>query len=147
MVLVLMTLLAAADERPSDAELLARAEASFAAGLDARRQSARARELFAAAARDYGALHARGYHNADLYRNQGNACLLADDVAGAVLAYRRGLRLAPNDRGLQRGLAAARERVVGPTPAAFGRPPDDDRPQQRNVRPLRAATGPRLSTE
>src|SRR5204863_7868 len=73
-------------------------------------------------------LHRRGAENAELYRNLGHASLLADDLPRAVLAYRRGLRLAPADGELQAGLEEARKRVVFATDTGFGRPPDDRRP-------------------
>ena len=46
----------------------------------------------------------------------------------AILSYRRGLRMAPTDPGLQAGLAEARRRVVYAGAGGFGRPPADSRP-------------------
>ena len=55
----------------------------------------RSEQLFAQAA-------AVGVRNADLYTNQGNAALQAERLGGAVLAYRRALRLSPDQpRALQ----------------------------------------------
>ena len=112
----------------SDAGLLARAEASFAAGLGVRGQPSRARPLFRTAAEAYRKLHDRGLRNADLLRNEGNAWLLADDLPRAILAYRRGLRLDPADRSLQECLTFAREQVFYPFQGSFGRPPTNNRP-------------------
>ena len=49
-------------------------------------------------------------------------------MPGAILSYRRGLRLAPTDPHLQAGLIEARSRVVYAATGAFGRPPNDRRP-------------------
>src|SRR5205814_6935189 len=51
----------------------------------------------------------------------------AGDTARAVVAYRRGLRHDPASRGLQEGLAAAREGGARKG-ISRGRPPSDDRP-------------------
>jgi hypothetical protein len=118
----------AAAAAPSDTELLARAERSFAAGLRLREQPERARPLFRAAAEAYAQLRQRGFDNADLDCNEGNAWLLAEEVAPAILAYRRGLRLDPVNDGLHEGLTCARERVRYASSGSFGRPPSDDRP-------------------
>src|SRR5262249_5029636 len=70
-------------------------------------------------------LRLRGVHNPTLYRNLGNANLLADDVGRAIFAYRVGLRLAPNDPSLRAGLVEGRKRVVySPADPRFGRPPE-----------------------
>src|SRR5262249_38625402 len=53
--------------------------------------------------------------------NEGNAQLLAGVVPQAILAYQRGLRLAPNDARLRENLAYARQRVA--YPGERGRPP------------------------
>jgi tetratricopeptide (TPR) repeat protein len=113
----------------SDAELLQRAETAFHAGVQLRQtKPGRALQSFREAAADYEELHRRGAENADLERNAGNAWLLAGDLPRAILAYRRGLRLAPNDGDLREHLAAAREEVVYPPPGGFGRPPVDQHP-------------------
>jgi hypothetical protein len=113
----------------SDAELLQRAETAFHAGVQLRQtKPGRALQSFREAAADYEELRRRGGDNPDLHRNAGNAWLLAGDLPRAVLAYRRGLRLAPNDTELREHLAAAREQVVYPPPGGFGRPPVDQHP-------------------
>src|SRR5205085_5461195 len=95
--------------------------------------------LFRRSADLFEALRQRGAANPALFRDQGNACLLADDLPGAILAYRRGLRLAPDDPALQRLLAAAREQVIYPQPGTFSRPPVESRPPWLPRLPLRAA--------
>ncbi len=124
---VLLTLLLGAAP-PDDAALLEQAETSFELGVARRDDPAAARPCFRRAADLYEELRRRGVSGADFFRDQGNACLLADDLAGAVLAYRRGLRLTPNDRALQAQLAWAREQVVYPQPGRFARPPVAHRP-------------------
>src|SRR5262249_47016062 len=69
-----------------------------------------------------------GARNPDLFLNQGNANLLAGDLPGAILAYRRGLEIAPNDIELRNNLAHARQQVAFPPPGTLGRPPVEDRP-------------------
>src|SRR5439155_9909951 len=64
-----------------------------------------------------------GVHNAALYRNQGNALLLAGDWPGAILAYRRGLRFSPNDRQMRANFVYARDQVVYSSADSFARPP------------------------
>jgi len=112
----------------SDADVLAAAEAAFRAGLQARDNTAEARNHFREAGGLYEELRRRGYRDAALYRNEGNAYLLAGDLPRALLAYRRGLRGAPNDRLLRANLAYAREQVAYPEPGAFARPPVDHWP-------------------
>jgi hypothetical protein len=125
---VLTAVLLGASPSLSDAELLERAEFSFAEGVQLRGTPARAKRHFLDAAESYAELGRRGFRNADLCRNEGNAWLLARDVPRAILAYRRGLRLAPADRGLQRSLTFAREQINYAGPGRFSRPPADDRP-------------------
>ena len=112
----------------ADALVLPRAEAAFDRGTKARSHPAEAKRDFQEAATCYQALVNDGYRNADLYRNLGNASLLAGDLPRAILVYRRGLRLAPNDRALHSNLAVARERVSYPEPGRFARPAADTRP-------------------
>jgi hypothetical protein len=117
--LVALTSLAA--EPASDADLLVLAETSFRQGIETRSEAGKGRPHFAQAAAAYEALHRQGYRNVDLYRNQGNAYLLADDLAQAILAYRRGLRFAPNDGPLLANLAYARGQVIDPGGVTRGR--------------------------
>jgi hypothetical protein len=98
----------------SDEEVLRRAEASFHEGLGARSRPDKAQSHFGAAADDYHALHERGIRNAELYRNEGQAALLAGRLPQAILAFRRGLRLASQDTSLQENLEYARDQVSYP---------------------------------
>jgi hypothetical protein len=110
-------------DRPEDA-LVAAAEKAFQDGLKCRVTPAEAQQNFRRSARMYKQLVSQGAANAALYRNLGNASLLGGDLAGAVLAYRRGLRLSPNDSTLRAGLEAARERVANAVVGSFGAPPE-----------------------
>jgi len=86
-------------------------------------QPSRARRSFRNAAEAYERLKRQGCHNAALYRNQGNAWLLAGELPRAILAYRQALRLAPNDTSLRHSLGYARNQVVSSPPNQFARPP------------------------
>lgn len=109
----------------SETELLRQAEESFAQGVGAKQDLSLARKYFTQAARKFSLLHARGVHNADLYLDWGNAELLAERVPQAILAYRRGLRLAPGRRDLVDNLTLARQRLPHP-PVADAAPPRVD---------------------
>ncbi len=125
--LVIMLLVALAGEGAdgrSDAALLEQAESAFYYGWSSRDTPARARQSFRAAAVHYEVLRQRGAHNAALYRNLGNAHLLAGDLSKAILAYRRGSRMAPADRALHASLAHARAQVAYASPGSFARPPE-----------------------
>jgi tetratricopeptide (TPR) repeat protein len=106
----------------ADAELVRQAEALFSAGTAVRDNPDHAQPLFHRAASCYEELRQRGAHNPELYRNQGNAFLLAGDLPRAILAYRRGLRLAPGDPSLWANLTYARTQVARPGPKDLGRP-------------------------
>ncbi len=125
---VLTAVLLGASPSLSEAELLERAESAFAEGVKLRGTPARAKRHFLDAAESYAELGRRGFRNADLCHNEGNAWLLARDVPRAILAYRRGLRFAPADRGLQRSLTFAREQINFAGSGYFSRPPADNRP-------------------
>ena len=112
----------------ANAELAARAEAEFRLGVEQRNDAEKARPHFRTAAAYFDELRRRGARNALLYRNLGNAYLLADDLPHAILSYRRGLALAPYDRSLRDNLEQARALVVYPAGSALGRPPVVDRP-------------------
>jgi hypothetical protein len=114
-----------ADSARAESAILARADSEFHKGKEASNNPAKAQEHFARAAAAFTELRRRGVHNADLYLNLGNASVLAGDLAGAILAYRGGLRLAPNDRALRANLRYARSRVQYPTTT---RPPQPDWP-------------------
>ncbi len=111
-----------------DSEVLERAEAEFEEGVRLRQARDQAQPHFRNAAGYFEELRQRGLANAALYRNLGNAYLLAGDLPGAILAYHRGLRLAPNDAGLRESLAEAREHVVYPASGDLGRPRSTERP-------------------
>ena len=112
----------------SNADVARCAEEEFQRGVDLKRDRDRAVPHFRTAADYFDELRRRGAHNPELYRNLGNACLLGDDLPRAVLSYRRGLALDPNDPDLQAGLNEARGRVVYAADGGFGRPADDRRP-------------------
>lgn len=120
----------------AEAAVAARAEAAFAEGVRRRDDPALAAPSFRRAAAALEELRQNGAHNTALYRNLGNAYLLADDLPRAILAYRRGLRLAPGDGELLAGLQAARNRVEFAEGSTLGRPPPID--------PLQAWRGPWL---
>lgn len=92
-------------------ELLDQALRCFDQGVQAKQDPNQARKHFVEAAAKFSQLQAAGAHNADLYLNWGNAELLADNVPAAILAYRRGLRLAPGRRDLLDNLALAQARI------------------------------------
>lgn len=125
----LILTLVLAPGQPADplTDVLRRGEAAYADGLRDR-EGGGGREAFAEAARCYEELRARGRRNPLLYRNLGNAYLLSGDLPRAILIYRLGLRLGPDDAALRGNLARARERVVYVEGSAVGRPPDDLRP-------------------
>jgi hypothetical protein len=95
-------------------DTLQRAEQQYQEGQHARAQPETARPHFRAAFAAYEELRHRGVHNADLYRNLGNAARRADDLPEAILAYRRGLALEPGARDLQENLEEARDLVAYP---------------------------------
>jgi hypothetical protein len=113
----------------SEREVLGLAESEFQAGVRSRQSREQAIPHFRNACRYFEELHRRGVSNASLYRNLGNAYLLADDLPHAILSYRRGLRVGPNDLALRESLAEARQRVVYPATGDMGRPRSDDRPR------------------
>jgi hypothetical protein len=106
----------------TDQDLANQAEAALHAGMEARQSPATAGPLFREAAESYESLRQRGWENGALYRNQGAAYFLAGELPRAILAFRRGLRLAPADAILQADLEHARTQVAYPEGTAFGRP-------------------------
>jgi hypothetical protein len=126
--LVLTMTLLVPNESASGAELARKAEEAFDEGLRRREKGERSRAQFRDAVAAYEELHRQGANNGLLYRNLGNARMLAGDLPGAILAYRLGLRIAPGDRVLRRNLEAARERVAFREGSALGRAPEDNRP-------------------
>jgi tetratricopeptide (TPR) repeat protein len=117
-------------DRPewTERDLVEQAQSAFEEGVRLRQEAEKARPHFREAARYFEALHQRGVRNASLYLNLGHAYLLAGDLPHAILSYRQGLRLAPNDLALRQSLTEARERVVYPSSGGLGRPRDDSRP-------------------
>jgi tetratricopeptide (TPR) repeat protein len=112
MIAALVLLLIRFDDRAPDAnDLLHQAEAAFQAGLDSTESAEPARDHFLRAKQLYTRLRDQGIESADLYRNLGNAALLAGDLSQAILAYRRGLSLAPGDPMLRANLKLARAQV------------------------------------
>jgi tetratricopeptide (TPR) repeat protein len=112
----------------ADVEVAERAEAEFGEGVRLRQAADKARPHFRAAAAYFDELRRRGARNAMLYRNLGNAYLLAGDLPHAILSYHRGLRLAPRDRALRDNLEQARALVSYPPGSNFGRPAADPTP-------------------
>jgi hypothetical protein len=108
--------------RLTPTELKDRGEAAFADGIRHREDPDVARANFRVAAACFEEIRRRGASNPLLYRNLGNSYLLAGNLPRAVLAYRRGLRLAPGDQDLITGLESARERVTYPPGGRLGRP-------------------------
>jgi hypothetical protein len=118
-------------------ELRRQAECLFHGGLQlASTLPNDARMCFRSSAACYEQLVQSGAGNPDLYRNLGNAYLLAheaddkqdDSLARAILAYRRGLHLAPHDMDLQRNLDYARQQVANASAGTIGQPPIEHRP-------------------
>ncbi len=62
---------------------------------------------YSRAATLYGTILARGEYSARLYYNMGNACFKSGNLAGAVLNYKRALRLAPANEDARYNLALA----------------------------------------
>lgn len=110
-----------------DHTTLHQAEQAFQQGRDHADNPSRARAFFRQAATHYADLVNRGFRNADLLRNLGNSHLLADELPQAILSYRRGLRVAPNDWAMRQNLAHARSQVAYPA-GDLGHPPADPLP-------------------
>jgi hypothetical protein len=93
------------------------AEEAFLAGIAHRQNDVEARLLFQKSARASAAVRHQGTDSTALHRNEGNASLLAGDLPPAILAYRRGLRIDPDDPALRTGLDYARSQVAYPSPS------------------------------
>jgi hypothetical protein len=113
---------------PDSVSLRETAEHNVQEGLLRKDEPERAQPYFRRAAECYAALNESGAQNPSLFRNEGNAYLLAGDLPHAILAYQRGLRLDPRDRLLRGNLHYAREQVDYPSPDRFGKPPPDSWP-------------------
>lgn len=135
--LILVASLSSVAAGVPDSELVAGAREAFEEGVRLREDQARARPHFARAAELLEELRGRGAHNPVLYRNLGNAWLLAGDLPRAIVNFHRGLELDPHHEGLRQSLEAARQLVAIPQGSSFGRPPHDDRPAWLRIPPRR----------
>lgn len=108
-------------------EIRNRADEAFHAGVELRGEPERSRPEFRRAAELYEELVARVIQDPSLFRSQGNAYLLSGEVPRAILAYRRGLRVAPWDSELQQDLAYARG-LVHHAAGSLARQPSGERP-------------------
>jgi hypothetical protein len=97
---------------PSDEAAFASAILDFQKGASEGEPGGRSD--FARAAQGFTALVARGYTSADLFANQAKAYYLAGELPRAILAFRQGLALAPENKELMAGLARARRQVAYP---------------------------------
>jgi tetratricopeptide (TPR) repeat protein len=107
----------------SDEQILDHAQAAFQLGVKLR-STPEESEQFRLAADHYEQLRRRGVQNPALFMNLGNAYLLAGDIPEAILTYRRGLQLNPNNLEMRANLAYARDQVVYASPDSFARPPE-----------------------
>ncbi|HEV3081417.1 MAG TPA: hypothetical protein VGY66_16685 [Gemmataceae bacterium] len=128
LIVLALATLTSAEHEASNADLLQAAETAFTRGLAARTNSGDAKAFFQESVTSYGQLWQRGVRNPALLGNLGNAALLAGDLPRAILAYRMGLRLAPNDRVLQSHLQLARAQVDYLEQSSFARPPAEQHP-------------------
>ena len=87
-------------QSPSPTDLMAEANAQYERGE------------YAAAAQQYEALIDRGYQDAALYYNLGNAYFKMDDWGRAVLNYLRAEELSPRDADIRANLELARSKTV-----------------------------------
>jgi hypothetical protein len=110
----------------SDADLLRAAEAAFQRGRQSQGPAARA--AYAESLAAFEEVARRGASNVELERTLGTAAFLADDLPRAIVAFHRGLRLAPNDTDLHWRLALVRDQVKHTAQAPLGRPPIDHWP-------------------
>ena len=95
-------------QEPSAAELMAKANQRFERGE------------YAEAAQQYEALIARGYGNASVHFNLGNAYLENGELGRAVLSYLRARELAPRDSDIRTNLDLARSMTVDRVTAERG---------------------------
>jgi hypothetical protein len=114
-IVALVMLLPADGDQANDVDTLLRdAESAFHAGLDSAGSPEQASGHFLRAEQLWARLAYMGVSTPNLYRNLGNAALLAGDLPEALLAYRRGLAIAPGDRVLHANLNYARRQVDSP---------------------------------
>jgi hypothetical protein len=122
---LMVSLPASARAQMSANEQLAdRAEAAFRQGVENKTRFVLARRSFSEAADAYVELHQQGVRSPALYRNLGNAALLADRWPIALWACHVGLAIDPNDRALRDQLAFVRAKVR--YPASYVARPEAD---------------------
>jgi hypothetical protein len=109
-----MPAVAWADGEQSDAEVAAQAATAFQRGVECKTRLLEARKHFGEAADACTELHRRGVRSPALYRNLGNAAVLADRWPEAIWAYHVGLTLNPNDPELGEHLAFVRGKTLYP---------------------------------
>ncbi len=106
--------LALADDTPSDPSAIAIAAYDDALELTDRNERL---DAFARAALQFKrALRSGAPENADLWTNLGNACLGAEDLGGAIHAFKSALRLDPDHARAHGNLGAARQLLPGWVP-------------------------------
>ncbi len=122
--LVMLSLVVSQDgQSESDQQILDHAQAAFQLGAKLRGTPEESKQ-FQLAVDHYEQLRRRGVQNPALFMNLGNAYLLADDIPEAILTYRRGLQLNPNNLEMRANLAYARDQVVYSSADSFARPPE-----------------------
>lgn len=89
----------------------------YRAGLDSRRDAVEARLHFLRAAEEFERAWSAGERTPEIARNMAQSRFLAGDVGRAIRDYRRGLRIAPHDRELEKGLNAVREQASNRAPS------------------------------
>lgn len=117
---LIVLLLASAEDNQI---LLGEAAQAFRRAGSPGTQPEQALTLYRQAAAFCDELRRRGIQNPALFRNQGNAHLLSGELPRAILAYRRGLELAPHDNMLRANLEYARQQVRYAEGNALGRQP------------------------
>jgi hypothetical protein len=109
--------------------LLTEADRCFQKGMAIEQDSTAAHQEFARAARLYQEVVDSGTAvSPALFRQLGDAYLLAGDLPHAILAYRRGLKVGPQVQALWDHLELARDRVPYPGGDQRYRPPASDWP-------------------
>ena len=98
--LVIAAVGSASAQSPSDTDLMARANQRYEHGE------------YAEAAQQYEALVDRGYRDAAIYFNLGNAYLENGDLGRAILSYLRARELSPRDPDVIANLELARDMTV-----------------------------------
>ena len=96
------------------------AQETSAGELVARANERYERGEYAEAAQQYGELVDRGYGEASVYYNLGNAYLESGDLGRAILSYLRARKLAPRDSDIRTNLDLARSMTVDRVTAERG---------------------------